>query len=504
MSANPFSRTANAAAALSVLSAAMILPLSFTGGVATTPAIGHELGGSALSLAWLTNGFMLTFGSSLLAAGVMADLTGRKRIFTGGLMLFFVSCLAVCLATSTATIGVLRAVQGVAAAMTLAGGSAMLAQLFEGQARTRVFSVLGTMFGAGLAFGPLLAGLIIDHDGWRCLYALLAALAGLCALTGAIFLPPAVKTSGGQADVPGLALFSVCLVCFTVALLAIPPLGVTSWPVLALLGASLAAAKGVIVRCRRATHPVFDLALLRNARFAGVLLLPLATCCCYVVWLILLPLRFTGAEALSETRSALYMLALTLPVLLLPGVAALLTRWFSAASLAAGGLLVAAIGLVLLGVALQGNSDGRLIMALVVTGCGSALPWGLMDGLAVSGVPAQKAGMAAGLFNTVRVAGESVALVCVMAFLATASQQALAATLNGYSPQTIASAAAWLGAGHLEQAHTLLPGVPLARLHQSLNQAYQWLCNLLAILTLLCAATVWKTLRRHGPPPGRP
>ena len=474
MSANPFSRTANAAAALSVLSAAMILPLSFTGGVATTPAIGHELGGSALSLAWLTNGFMLTFGSSLLAAGVMADLTGRKRIFTGGLMLFFVSCLAVCLATSTATIGVLRAVQGVAAAMTLAGGSAMLAQLFEGQARTRVFSVLGTMFGAGLAFGPLLAGLIIDHDGWRWLYALLAALAGLCALTGAIFLPPAVKTSGGQADIPGLALFSVCLVCFTVALLAIPPLGVTSWPVLALLGASLAAAKGVIVRCRRATHPVFDLALLRNARFAGVLLLPLATCCCYVVWLILLPLRFTGAEALSETRSALYMLALTLPVLLLPGVA------------------------------LQGNSDGRLIMALVVTGCGSALPWGLMDGLTVSGVPAQKAGMAAGLFNTVRVAGESVALVCVMAFLATASQQALAATLNGYPPQTIASAAAWLGAGHLEQANTLLPGVPLARLHQSLNQAYQWLCNLLAILTLLCAATVWKTLRRHGPPPGRP
>ncbi|EGT5671333.1 MFS transporter, partial [Cronobacter dublinensis subsp. dublinensis] len=94
MSANPFSRTANAAAALSVLSAAMILPLSFTGGVATTPAIGHELGGSALSLAWLTNGFMLTFGSSLLAAGVIADLTGRKRIFIGGLMLFFVSCLA--------------------------------------------------------------------------------------------------------------------------------------------------------------------------------------------------------------------------------------------------------------------------------------------------------------------------------------------------------------------------------------------------------------------------
>ncbi|CTQ25167.1 exported hypothetical protein [Klebsiella variicola] len=59
------SRYASALAALSVFMAALLLPLSFTGGVMTTPAIQQSLGGSPAALSWLTNGFMLTFGSFL-------------------------------------------------------------------------------------------------------------------------------------------------------------------------------------------------------------------------------------------------------------------------------------------------------------------------------------------------------------------------------------------------------------------------------------------------------
>ncbi len=63
------SRYASALAALSVFMAALLLPLSFTGGVMTTPpAIQQSLGGgSPAALSWLTNGFMLTFGSFFFA-----------------------------------------------------------------------------------------------------------------------------------------------------------------------------------------------------------------------------------------------------------------------------------------------------------------------------------------------------------------------------------------------------------------------------------------------------
>ncbi len=52
--------------------AALILPLSFIGGAIATPAIGRDLGGSPAELAWITNAFMLSFGSLLMAAGALA------------------------------------------------------------------------------------------------------------------------------------------------------------------------------------------------------------------------------------------------------------------------------------------------------------------------------------------------------------------------------------------------------------------------------------------------
>ena len=54
----------------------------------------------------------------------------------------------------------------------------------------------------------------------------------------------------------------------------------------------------------------------------------------------------------------------------------------------------------------------------MLVGAGTALPWGLMDGLSVSVVPVQRAGMAAGIFGTVRVAGEGIALATVTALFA--------------------------------------------------------------------------------------
>jgi len=148
---------------LAVCLAALVLPLSFSGGAVATPAIGRDLGGDATSLTWITNAFMLSFGSLLMAAGALADQFGRKRLFIFGLAGFIATSLAMSLAPSVLVLDLLRALQGIAAAASLSSGSAALAQEFDGHARIRAFSMLGTSFGIGLAFGPLLAGALITH-----------------------------------------------------------------------------------------------------------------------------------------------------------------------------------------------------------------------------------------------------------------------------------------------------------------------------------------------------
>ena len=63
------------------------------------------------------------------------------------------------------------------------------------------------------------------------------------------------------------------------------------------------------------------------------------------------------------------------------------------------------------------GEHGQILAAMLLTGIGTGLPWGLMDGLSVSVIPKERAGMAAGIFNTTRVASEGVALAITVAVL---------------------------------------------------------------------------------------
>lgn len=152
----PISNTRGTLVVAIICLAALVLPLSFSGGAIATPAIGRDLGGSATSMAWITNAFMLTFGSLLLTGGALADRFGRKRIFLAGVGLFVLFSAILSFAPSILVVDLLRAGQGIGAAAALAAGSAAIAQEFDGHARTRAFSMLGTTFGLGLAFGPIL------------------------------------------------------------------------------------------------------------------------------------------------------------------------------------------------------------------------------------------------------------------------------------------------------------------------------------------------------------
>ncbi len=455
------SRYASALAALSVFMAALLLPLSFTGGVMTTPAIQQSLGGSPAALSWLTNGFMLTFRQLFCWPQGWRRMPSTENVFLSPApRCFCLSSLLFCLTHNLFLSGVLRALQGLAAAMILASGSAALAQLYDGAQRTRAFSILGTVFGVGLAFGPLLIGFMIDAVGWRGVYALFALLSAGVLLIGLVSLPAAEKSEPQTPDNLGLTLFTLALMLFTASLMVIPARGFLSLTTLALLIASGGLFVAFVVRCRRVNNPVLELSLLRHPRFVGVLLLPVATCCCYVVLLIIVPLHFMGGEGMSESQSALYLMALTTPMLVFPSVAALLTRWFSPGQVSTAGLMMASAGLLLLGDAFHSNHLPQLVLALILCGAGAALPWGLMDGLAISAVPVAKAGMAAGLFNTVRVAGEGIALAIVSAVLTASNTLTLQSRVHGYAPEVIHRAAGWLGAGNMPQAAALLPDFP--------------------------------------------
>ncbi|AZD29584.1 MFS transporter [Pseudomonas chlororaphis] len=475
--------------------AALILPLTFVGVAVATPAIGRELGGGPLALSWITNAFMLSFGSVLMAAGTLADEYGRKRVFSLGVGLFALTSLALAFAPSLLWLDLLRAVQGLAGAAALAGGSAALAQAFEGPARTRAFSLLGTTFGVGLAFGPILAGVLIEAYGWRSIFVSGTLIGGLSLLFGVPRMQESRDPDAAGVDWHGTLSFTAALVALTWGILQAPQSGWGSPLVWSLLLVALLALLLFIVVELRVKRPMLDLSLFRYPRFIGVQLLPIATCYCFVVLLILLPIRFIGVEGYSEIDAGLMMIALSAPMVVVPLLAAWLTRWFGAGSLSSVGLAIAAGGLYLLSRIAPGQAPAANVLPMLLIGLGAGLPWGLMDGLSVSVVPKERAGMATGIFSTTRVAGEGIALALVAALLAGLLQLSMAAALPEH-PQ-LPLAAQQLANGNLQASAALLPELGRDLLLGLYAKAFSWLLYALIAITLVAALVV--RLMLHEP-----
>ena len=407
-----------------VCAAGLMLPLSLTGPAIAIPAIGHSLGGSPVALGWVVNAFFLVFGSLVMAAGSLADQVGRKRTFLAGVGLFAATSLAIGIAPNILLLDLLRGLQGVAGALSLTAGTALLAQEFEGAARTRAFGLLGTAFGVGLAAGPLWAGFLVGSLGWRSIF-LVNTLIGALVLLGAPRMRETRDPAAAGIDWPGTFTFTGTLGLLTFGIMQGPQSGWGSPLVLGLLlGSAAMLALFVVVEGQR-TRPMLDLSLFRSGRFLGVQLLPVAVGFGFITLIVFLPIWFIAVGHASELRAGLLMLPITAPMLVVPFASSRLARHLPVNVLCGTGLLVAAAGALWLARLSPSADPLSLAPAMLLVGIGAGLPWGLMDGLAVSVVPKEQAGMAAGIFTTMRVAGEAVAVAVVSAVLIGVTQSRL-------------------------------------------------------------------------------
>ncbi|MBO0368109.1 MULTISPECIES: MFS transporter [Pseudomonas] len=473
----------------------VLIPLCFTGPAVVLPSINQELGGSAVQLNWVVNGYILTYGSAMMAAGSLTDTYGRKRVWLIGLALFVLMTGLIALAPTVAWIDGLRLAQGLGGAAAFAGAMSSLAQTFHGPIRTRVFSLLGTTFGIGLAFGPLAAGWLVEMAGWRWVF-LATALIGVAGFL--LVWVSATESRDPDAtglDWPGALTFTAALSLFTYAILLAPEAGWRSALVLGpLLGSGVLFIVFVRIE-RRAARPMLDLSLFSSRRFVGVQVLAASPAFFFVTLIVMLPGRFIGIDGLSALAAGQMMIALAAPLLVVPFLAALLSRWFSSGTLSAVGLLLLAVGLVWLAEVLSAGAGPALVAPLVLIGAGVGLPWGLMDGMAVSVVEKQRAGMATGIFNCVRVSADGIAVAVAGALLALLIQDGLFDALPAADPAVVLEAANRAALGDLAHASALVNSES-ALLLSTYDRAFSRILYILAASSLLTALLVLALLGR--------
>src|SRR5438128_7790873 len=169
------------------------------------PTIQAKVGFSTSGIAWVVNGYALTFGALLLLGGRSGDLLGRRNVFIGSLAVFALASMLGGLSSGPAMLVAGRVLQGAAAAFAQATALSLIVSTFPaGAARNRAVGVFGAMEGLGAAAGLLLGGVLVNSLGWRWVFFVNVPVALVVAALAPRFIPVAARQSA-RFDLRGAA-----------------------------------------------------------------------------------------------------------------------------------------------------------------------------------------------------------------------------------------------------------------------------------------------------------
>ncbi|MBD2780102.1 MFS transporter [Xenorhabdus sp. 38] len=389
-----------------------MIPLVFTGPAISLHAVKNDIGGDRFSLEWIINSYVIAFGGLVMAAGVAGDYIGRKLCFIIGFVLFSLSSIYIAISHDLFTIIIMRILEGMGGALVSTSATSLLAQEFYGKNKAIAFSFLGTSFGAGLAFGPIISGFMIDFLGWRSLYWGISIFSILIISLGGWRIKESKNNNAERLDWIGLVIFTLSLILFTYAIILVGKNGFSDMQFHTIIFIVIFLIIVFYFTEKRTAHPLVDISLFKIPLFFGVQLLPLLTAFSYISLFVYLPMWLMVGGGFSASKTSIIILPLTLPMLFIPIISGYLAKNYPINNISGIGFFIASIGVCIL-INSTYEKIWLISFAMALIGIGNALPWGLMDALSVSVVPQEKAGLASGLFNTMRVAGEAIAITLV-------------------------------------------------------------------------------------------
>ncbi len=134
------------------------------------PAIGREFQMSAVLMSWVPASYILSAAMFLVPFGRLADIHGRKRVFSYGMWIFTLSSLLLAFSPSAVVLITLRVLQGFGSAMIFGTGMAILTSVYPAAERGRVLGINVAAVYLGLSLGPVLGGFLTHQVGWRSIF----------------------------------------------------------------------------------------------------------------------------------------------------------------------------------------------------------------------------------------------------------------------------------------------------------------------------------------------
>ncbi|MFD9668451.1 MFS transporter [Rhodococcus sp. NPDC059968] len=398
---------------LSVASLGTFVALvAFCAPLGNMPTVAAALSAGPATQTWILSSMSVGLAAVLLTAGALADDYGRRRVFHWGAWLLALGAVVGAVSQEPVLFIIGRLIQGVAGAAMIAASLGAVAHAFTTPAaRATASAIWGASVGAGIAVGPVLAGLLDLAGWWRGLYWALAVASLVIGQVATRALAESRSTVPKRIDVPGAVTLCAAMVLVLVALVE-GRQGNTAATVLCGVGAVVFALAFVAVE-RRRPFPMLDLALFRRRDFLAATLAALATGA-GIIGLMSFACTFLVKTMHVSTLAAAGVIALWSGTSV---VASLLARTLPARLAGSPQLVIGLAGVGLAMLTMTGLSPDssllRLVPGLLLAGVASGLLNAGLGRQAVASVPADQGGLGSGANNTARYLGSSIGVTVV-------------------------------------------------------------------------------------------
>ena len=359
------------------------------------PAIGSSLGAGMSGLQWVVDAYTLPFAALMLSTGAFADRTGASRAFALGTAVFTLASAACGLAPNLPSLIGARVVQGAAAAVVLPASLALVRQAYpEPKRRARAVATWAAGGSVAVALGPVAGGLLTTAWDWRGIFFVNLPVGAL--IVALLVRAPRSERRPSPLDLPGQATAVVALTGLTFAVIEG---GTAGWAALA--AAVLAAVVFFRVETR-SPHPVVPLGLFRNRTVAVAVAAGAAVSVAFYSVVFVFSLFFQQVQGLSALHAGLAFLPMTGLIAVTNVAAGKLAGRYGPRLPMLVGQALAVVGLLVLLYVDAGTSSVLVAALLVPLALGCALTVPPLTAAMMDAVPAERAGLAAGVLNAAR------------------------------------------------------------------------------------------------------
>ena len=396
------------------------------------PRLSESLGASNSQLQWIVDGYTIIYAGLILTTGSLGDRFGRKGALTIGLLVFGAGSVASAFATSAGMLIATRCFMGIGGALIMPATLSILTNVFhDPKERARAIGVWAGVSAAGIAFGPLMGGILIAHFWWGSVFLVNVPVVAIALYGGYKVLPTSKDPSAPRLDPLGAVLSIAALMTLLWGLIEAPTKGWGSNPILTAFGLGVVLLAAFIGWELHTDHPMLEIRFFSNARFsaanAGITLVFFALF--GSSFLITQELQFVlGYSAL---KAGFAMMPIALPMLILGPVSARIVERIGTKLVVTAGLLFASGGLYWLSTISLGGGYVDILFPMILLATGMGLTMAPATESIMGSIPRSKAGIGSAMNDTTRQVGGALGVAVIGSVLASVYRPNVTTYLQG-------------------------------------------------------------------------